>query len=154
MPIMTTCKNTFIHAVEVEPHPALQTRSKSVPKNLGSCKMICEEPDDSDESTNLGSGVPSPAVTASPCWTPRDSFECGWEWTWPTEEGCMSRNFFSQTCVWADVPVDVCPTLCEQSFQECTTCADVSAPAGSHHAGPRESSDRANRCVLCLSQFI
>jgi len=142
-PITTTCKNTFIHAPE--PQPAAQARSKSVPKNLGSCKMGCEELDDSDESTNDGSGVQSPAVTASPCWTPRESSER--VWGWPTDGDCNSYNSLNQMCVWADVPLDG-TALCEQSHPS------VSVSMGSYHVGSCESSDPANRCVLCLSHFI
>lgn len=150
-PIMTTCKNTFIHAPE--PQPASLARSKSVPKNLGSCKMSCEEVDDSDESTNVSSGVQSPAVTASPCWTPRDSSERPWEWV--TEGDCNSYNSHIQMGAWADVPLDgSCISFYELSHPERLPCSPVSESMGSYFAGPCESSDPANRCVLCLSHFI
>merc|ERR1711862_416388 len=105
---MTTCKNTFIHAPE--PQPVVQVRSKSVPKDLGSCKMSWEELDDSDESTNVGSGVQSPAITASPCWTPRDTTEH--VWGWQTDGDC---NSYSKMGAWADVPLDGrCTAPCKQ----------------------------------------
>jgi hypothetical protein len=150
--ITTTCKNTFIHAPE--PQPAAKVRSKSVPKDLGSCKMSWEEVDDSDESTDVGSGVQSPAVTASPCWTPRDSSERAWGWQ--TDGDCNYSKSHGQACgAWADVPVDgSCDAPCEQSQWERALCSSVSMSMGSHYMGPCESSDPANRCVLCLSHFI
>jgi hypothetical protein len=130
----------------------VQARSKSVPKDLGSCKMSWEELDDSDESTNVGSGVQSPAVTASPCWTPRDSSERTWGWQ---AEDCNSYNSHGQMCAWADVPLDGSfATPCEQSNWEHTLCPPVSATMSSVYVGPCESSDPTNRCVLCLSHFI
>jgi hypothetical protein len=146
-PFATTCKNTFIHAPE--PQPTVQARSKSVPKDLGSCKMNWEELDDSDESTKVGSGTQSPAVTASPCWTPRDS---GWQ----TDEGdCNSYDSHSQMCAWADVPLDHSSTApCELSEWEHSLCPSVSRAMGCFYVGPCEPSDPTNRCVLCLSHFI
>jgi len=151
--ITTTCKNTFIHAPE--PQPSAQVRSKSVPKDLGSCKMRWEEVDDSDESTNVGSGVQSPAVTASPCWTPRDSFERTWRCQ--TQADCNYYNSCTgrtQMCAWADVPLDgSCTGPCDHHWEH-ALCASMSSSIGSHYVGPCESSDPSNRCVLCLSHFI
>lgn len=145
VPYTTTCKNTFIHAPE--PKPAAQVRSQSVPKDLGSCKTSWEDLDDSDESTNVGSGAQSPAITASPCWTPRDS---GWQ----TDEGdCNPYSSHSQLCAWADVPLDDSCTF-EQNNWEYTFCSSGSRARGCSYVGPCEPSDPTNRCVLCLSHFI
>jgi hypothetical protein len=139
--MVTTCKNTFIHTPDCL--VTVTARSKSVPRNMGSLKT-CDATelllniDDSDESTAVSSGTQTPALTASPCWSPRDSVDA---FEWPIfMENVQQTPESEKLQQWADMEDDNA-LITFQTGESASFFAST-------------PSDPSTRCVLCLSNFL
>jgi len=106
-------RNTFIQVMS--PSCRCIQRSRSVPKDVGSCKIDLEDDKQSltlDGSTDVGSGSLSPTLTASPLWTPRQNDIDMWPMEWMD-----TFAFFDQLSVTEYTSLENCD-LCSMTLDE------------------------------------
>jgi len=118
LPCRNMVRHTFIQISSTATGSA--KRAHSVPKDVGSLVVDMDEPSvySDDDSTDVGSGMLSPTLTASPAWSPRrpaDDVELPCPSCWPLQE--LSQDPFDMwRCDASSFAVAMDPSLFEMAL--------------------------------------